>query len=55
MNVSDDAKIKELEKILLVDDVEFCHMETGEYTRAIGVTVESGRRVVMLERVKELE
>lgn len=32
------------------ENVEFCNMETGEYFTAIGVTEESGKTVVMIEK-----
>lgn len=31
-------------------DIEFCNMGIGEYYRAIGITEESGKTVVMMEK-----
>ena len=32
------------------ENVELCNMETGEYFKAIGVTEESGKTVLMIEK-----
>lgn len=33
-------------------DIEFCNMETGEYFKAIGITEENGKTVVMVEKAE---
>lgn len=33
-------------------DIEFCNTETGEYFRAIGITEESGKTIVMIEKAE---
>lgn len=35
------------------ENVEFCNMETGEYFKAIGITEESGKTVVMIEEAED--
>jgi hypothetical protein len=47
--MSENEKI--LSEMLLSDDVEFCDMASGEYSRAISVFIEGDKIIVGLERI----